>query len=860
MDGPKVFKRTDSIGIGRGAHYHVVYLNEQQGIGAMSQARDGHVHEVIWQAYQPPVEPQIDPMTGMPLDQGMPEVPEGWIINPDPTDGHTHTLEEIQLKPVPKKTPNEDLVTEVHSLYKSARELEADSFEKAEESDEFFDGDQWPHDKKRARESDNRACLVLNYTQHYINKLCGAQRRQRSDIKFAPVGEGDGRVADAYSAVCKHALEQCFFEREEAKVFKDVAIAGRGIFNAFVNFDKNLQGDIVVEHLPWRRATFGEHEKEDLSDCEYLIKDRMFSLMKLKQFWPKIAEEIEVDNDLFSGEESKPHINYARDQYGFSENRTQVMLGGDVLVDIARKEYRVIECWRRKYEPVSVLVNLQDEFFHPAHRWSPKDLEMVRTIPGFVVVERNLPKVRITKVAGSKVLSDEDPAELPVDEFFTVPVYCEKRGNQFYGKVEAIKDSQKEVNYRRSQTVDIGNMMSSYGWFIDDGIFPENEKEKFKKLANKPGFVVTLNDVNRQPVRVEGSKFPSEIATLIDMEANTISLFLDTTVEDAGANTSGSAIHQRQQQKMLGHEQMFDNLSFAKRKLGRLLLHMIRKYYSPERILRILKNRNVRESVMLGDQPLDSYQDQEILTMLETSDVAEYDVAVVDSAWSPTAQMATFGVLTELLAKGANIPPEIIIEMAPDVPEAIRKRMLESLASQNEADAQGTQAMADAEVEKTLAAKGIYTPRVMGMIQGGVGEGGGMGEIPSPDQAALQAPPQQMGMPPQGMPPEIMDPSMMMGSPQDMPAPMDSSIPSYPSSPEGQALSPEVLMAESDKAEREERMMTMTEQMVQAIQRLQPPPVVVNNYLGKPSSSVGNIVRDANGNAQISITDVPEAV
>jgi hypothetical protein len=856
MQGPKIFKRTDSIGVGRGAHYHIVYLNEEKGIGAMSQARDGHVHEVIWQPYQPPVEPQIDPMTGMPLDQGMPEVPEGWVIAPDPEDGHEHVLEEVQLKAQPKKQLDDDIVSEVHSIFRDCRELEADSFRKGIEADDFFDGEQWPAEKKLQREANNRACLVLNYAQHYVNKLCGAQARQRSDIKYAPVGEGDGRVADAYSAVAKHVLEQCYYDREEGKVFKDACIVGRGNFTLSVNFDSSLEGDIKVEKLPWMRATFGEHEKEDLSDCEVLIKDQMYSMMKLKQFWPKVAEEIEINHDTFLTEDASPHKNYANDQYGRSENRTQIMLGGEVLVDIARKEYRVIECWRRIYKPVSVLANVADEFFHKAERWNDKDIEMVRTIPGFVVVERNIPKIRITKVAGSKVLSDEDPADLPTDDFFVVPVYCEKRGNRFYGKIEAIKDSQREVNYRRSQTVDIGNMMSSYGWFIDDTLFPEGEKAKFEKNANKPGFVVTLNDVTRQPSKTEGSKFPSEIANLIDMEANTISLFLDTSVEDAGANTSGAAIHQRQQQKMLGHEQVFQNLSFAKRKLGRLLLSMIRKYYSPQRILRILKNRSVREEVMLGDQALDSFTDQEIITMLETADIGEYDVAVVESAWSPTSQAALFGVLVELYGKGVGIPPEVLIETAPDIPEATRKKMLDAISAQVEADAQGTQAMADAEVEKTLAAKGIYTPRVQQMMTGGgVAEGSGMGDMPAPEQAAMQAP-----QAPQGMP---MDPSMGAMPPQVSPDPsgFDTAPSSY--SPEiglgGQALSPEVLLAESDKAEREDRMMMMTEQMVQAIQKLQPPPVVVNNYLAKPSASVGSIVRDPNGNAQIRIDDVPEA-
>lgn len=851
-NGTKKLLRTDSLGIGRGAHYHVVYLNEQDGRGVMS-FDDDHTHEVIW---QPATEPQVDPM-GNVLMEGS---PAQWVVGPGP-DGHTHQFEEVRTKAEKKKEDEEQVVKEVHRLYLEACDAESESLKAAKEADDFYRGEQWEPDVKRRLEGDNRAALTINFTQHYIHKLCGHQRKQRTDIQYAPVGDGDERVADAYSYVAKHVQEQCFFDREESKVFKDAAVPGRGVYNFRISFDRNLQGDILIEHYPWTDIVFGPHDKEDLSDCEYLVKSKMFSLAKLKQLWGDKVEDIEASHEMLMDPTREPTVGYATDNYSHPDRSwPAVMLGSQVLIDIARKNYRVLECWRRTYVKVSVLANSGEEFFFPAHGWSSKDVKKVETMPGFAVIDRTVPKMRITKVAGSRVLSDEDPAKLPIDDFFAVPVYCERRAGRFWGAVELVKDSQRELNKRRSQTVDIGNKIAgAYGWFYDSQTFPDNEKEKAKKNINKPGFFIEVNDSGKLPVQQEGAGFPAGIAELMDMAAQTVAAFLDTTVEDAGANTSNMAILTRQQQKLAGHEELFDNLSFSKRKLGRLLLHAIRAYYSPERIIRILKNRSVREDVNLGGQPLEEFSDAELYQILENAEVADYDVAVVESAWSPTSKMAMFSTLSELMAKGAPIPAEMLIELAPQIPEASKQKMLEQLAAQAEADSQAQQATADAEVEKTLAAKGIFTPRVQSLMSGqsGMAEGfapemppqdpmmgGGMaeGSMVMPTGDAMQGAAQMMNAMPdeQGFDPSMPMPQGSMGDPN--------------------TVTPEVVASYAEEQAREERVMAMTQQMLEVVKQIQPPPITINIDNSKPRKTVGQIVTDQEGNKQAVFQDVPDEV
>jgi hypothetical protein len=454
-------------------------------------------------------------------------------------------------------------------------------------------------------------------------------------------------------------------------------------------------------------VVFGPHEKLDLSDCEYLVKHRWFSKAKLEQLWPDKADEIQKDFEDYLLPE--PHVQYSPDQYASSSNTYAV--GGDVLVNLAKKEYRVLECWRKVYEKASVVANAQEDFYFNAYGWEAKDLKSARTIPGFFVIENNITKYRVTKVAGGVVLSDEFPAELPADDFFVIPVYAKKRGYEFWGKVESAKDAQKYVNKNYSLALDIGNKMSAYGWFYDSGTFPENEKEKFKRLSSSPGFMIELTTVAQPPQKVEGTKFPSELINLMELGKNEITEQMNIIITPNGANESGNLFAQRRNDKLLGSEYLFDNLSFAKQKLGRLLIKLIQKYYSPDRIVRIVRNVASKDQLELGGQPVDEFSDEDIMMMLNTTDLEQYDVEVTESNWSPSMRLSTFMLLSELARSGQPIPPEALLEFA-DMPGDVRNKLVSMMAQQGQAQASADQAKADAEIQKTLIAQGQIPPAV----------------------------------------------------------------------------------------------------------------------------------------------------
>lgn len=679
-------------------HYHITY-QKPSGEMVMAQAND-HTHPIV----------------------------NGKI---GAYEGHTHKIEGemggASLKQDKKK--DNDIVSEVISLYKAGKELEKDFRKKAIESEEFYMGKQWKAEDRRALESKKRACLTINEIAPKIDLLSGYQRQNRYDIKFFPVEEGDGRVADILTNVVKNITEQNNFDYAETKVFEDGTITGRGLLHVYVNYDKNIHGDIVIERFPWDECVLGPHNKEDLSDCEYLVKWKWFSGDNIKGMWPEKAKDIQSDVDRFE-DLSDPHENYKGEQYAKSDNTAEGTLDPE-LVNLAKKEFKVLELWRKVYDRVVVLANPTDDFYHNAGGWGAADIAAVKTLDGFSAIPRLVTKFRVVTVAGDTLLEDKY-SDMFDETFSIIPFYAKKRGENAWGKVEDAKDPQREVNKRHSQAIDVLNRAAAYGWFWDANTFPTPKaRGDFEANSSTPGFNQEVSNTGHLPEKVEGAKFPIEIVQLEELSSAKLKEIMGINSELLGMQgraESGVAIMEKKRQGLIGNEFLFDNLALTKRLLGRILIKLIQKIYTPERILRILENRNAKTPVEIAGQPMmPAMQEgadpmvqmaqveqrrQEILGLLQEADLGKYDVAVGESAYNPTVRSANFIIWMDAASKGIPIPPEVLVDLS-DLPDKdkVKQGIQDMLARQQATEDKKMQM----ELGKTAMAKGIPMDAAMGM-------------------------------------------------------------------------------------------------------------------------------------------------
>lgn len=723
--------KTSKSGKGRASHDHLVYAR-QDGTGATSKDKD-HSHEV-----------DITTLTAL------------------SSNGHTHKiLESFESDVKKRKLDKEDAVKEVRALYEAAVEYEKDYHEMAKESEGFYDGTgQWANrrtnktdrEMKSALESKDRAALTINEIEPKIDLLSGYLRQNRTDFKFFPLEDGDSRVADILNVVVKNITEQNNYEYEETDVFEDGLIGGRGNIHIYPDFSKNMQGDIVIEQYAWDEVRYGPHSKKDISDCEYIVKEKWLSWAKIKQMWPEKADDIEKEVGLYKDVGSS-YVNYAENQYAKADNEETVFMNPE-YVDIAKKEYRVLELWRKDYRKEYVVINLEDDFFE-ANSWSQAEISRLKTIDGIKAVPRVKTRMEVMTTAGN-VLLDRRIDKYFDEVFPIIPFYVKKRKNKVWGKIEPAKDSQQEINKRHSQAVDILNKVAAYGWFYDDQTFAtKKDAEAFRKNSSSPGFNSKVTSVDRVPVQVQGVRFPSELVNMMTIDSQKVRDIMNVNLEMQGNGSnsqSGIAIVERKRQGLLGNEFVFDNLSLSKRLLGRIIVKLIQKVYTTDRILRILENRSGREQIEIGgrqlvgqeqmdqaqmsqmQQQMQQQQEQEsqmqgavqmqdqestgaeqkqkkpeelilreeIYELLNNADLTKYDVAVGESALNPTTRHANFIIWSEMAGKGLPIPPNMLVELS-DLPD--KDKMKGEIEKTMQQRAQAEENKNKTEIQKTLIAK-----------------------------------------------------------------------------------------------------------------------------------------------------------
>ena len=740
---PGRMENTDMASADR--HYHIVYLNTDTGVGAMSPAPDGHVHDLVYDPPRDPVQPspaippQIDPMTGQPVmvqdpqtgqmmpDPGQPANPGdpgkevgSWIVRPavDASGAmHDHELVDYKNTETTVVQDEQAVIKDCLALWREGIELVADCTKKGRESEEFYKGEQWDDKVERELNGLNRAALTINEIMANIDTLVGYQMDQRTDIRYLPQEDGDQRVADILNVVTKKILDSCYYQREETKVFKDQCIPGIGVFNVYMNFNDNIQGDIHVERFPWDDCVYGPHEKEDLSDCEYEVRSRMVSIAKLKQLFGNKAKEIEESYMSYCGQ----YPDIEKNDNGVSGTHTDYRnakklddmpqtIGGTIpLVDVQKKQFRLAQVSRKVYKEVTVIFNKDENFFYTAYDWKEKDLALAANIPGFQMITQLKTRMRITKFCGSVVLSDENPADLPLHDFYTVPAYGYRLNGEFWGKVEAAKDPQRELNKRRSQAMDTMNRLGASVYFTEPETFVDkNEKEKFKKNRSKPGAMFEVNDIERRPVLERGADFPAALVEIMQLDQTNLQRLMNIVVEQGGANESGSLFLEKKKSRLTGNQFLFDNLSFAKQKIGKILVALIQRYYPPERLLRILDSQYSKQKFELGNQDYSQFSKEEIVEMLENADLLEYDVIVTESSYSASTRLGIAKMLFDAMGQGAQIDPTLPMKFI-DMPADIRAEITDSQQQMAKQQAQAAKDTSNSEIAKTLIAKGQYT-------------------------------------------------------------------------------------------------------------------------------------------------------
>jgi len=650
----KLYRTTEADG-----HWHIFYIAE--GVSELTTSVDNnHTH----------------PVTIAPNPDG------SMAIILTPMSAHTHEVfpltEEDALPEKPPKRNEKELADEAIALFKEACAIEHDSREKGKESVRFVKGDQWNREDINHLKAKKRATQVLNYTQSKIDVLSGLARQNRLDPRAFPVEGSDEGLADIVTAVLIRIGKQNNLITEEIQIFEDEIIPGRGLFHLGMTQERNPLGDILIERFPWQDGYFGAHTKLDASDATHCHKAKWLSFGEAKVTYPDQYKKIEEHLMSASSTNISDPIKLVTDKGSATMAAIEGYSSDVEIVDKLHKRIRIIEHEIKEFREALWIMSSDGSFSMEVDK---QVYAKAKNIPGLQRMSFPRSRIRVTVTIGGEFIRDFYPVR-PYEGFSLIPVYAYKFDDgDFFGKVESMKDPQRELNKRSSQSIDLVNRILGRGWFYDNDTFDDpKHKNKFINESGGSGWHAKIADTTRPPIPAEMPPFPVELFTMHTMNLSILDGVTNISPAMHGQSKtgyeSGSARMQEARGSLMGNERIFDNFSLSKQVMFRKVFKLVQKFYTPERIARIVlaeasdPHRTSPLHIAGQEIPAQRTPDQDqvimqnILRLLSTRDLSEYDIQIGEQNFSVTAKEAQFSMWLEAARNGLPVPPELLMELS----------------------------------------------------------------------------------------------------------------------------------------------------------------------------------------------------
>lgn len=628
-----------------------------------------------------------------------------------------------------EETKRDELIERIFDGVESYNKATDQIREKRREDFKFNFGDQWLEADKEKLTRERRPIQTFNVTAPVVNFLAGYQQEREQDFRAFPRGSEDEHVGRITTALMKYAMDSCHGMHTLHRGFRQGIIGGQSVFEVSQSYDLTddlLEGDVNIELL--EHDTWG-HEigarRYDRNDAAYQYKLMWMTVDDATRKWKKHADSIRAG---MKG-------NWIREDPELTGVPEQLL---EEMIDTEHDRLRVIQYWYRVPVEVALLVNIQTgevqrfdsekkaedalrgiydtaglaaasqfviekstsqsalihqvtgaihTFRKPEH--AQEALDQLRRSAGqqaadsFDMVVRPTTALRVANVTAWQILDDKPNPKGSDWRFPFIPftVYQDTDDlNHIKGIIRDIKDPQREVNWHHSTSLDVLQRGPKGGVWLNKG--EHSDIQKIRREFSKPGFVGEY--VGQPPIPVNPQVISEGEMALLQFGIESIMKISGVNAEMMGQVTqktiSGRAIQSRQAGGLVGVGTIFFNWKETKTLLGQNLIRCIQRYYSPEKMDRIIgqEHRKLKAIGLAGPESAPPEVMYEAFKQIKEIDI---DIVVEFQDASPTARAAIGNQLLQLKATGAPIPLQLVVE-AIDPP--YKDEILAALANQGE--------------------------------------------------------------------------------------------------------------------------------------------------------------------------------
>ena len=471
---------------------------------------------------------------------------------------------------------DDDLLALARDKFEAAREREQDTRDEGLEDLKFARlGEQWPDAIRRQRELEFRPCLTENRLPAFIRQVVNDVRQNKPAIEVHPADDhADKDTAKVYNGLIRNIQAT-----SDGDVATDTA-AESAVSNGFGYFRINLTDDgeeLAFERIANPFSVYGDpySEAADSSDWDCAFVVTMLSKAKFEAQY-KDAEQVDWEAD------------------GYTGLATPWMEGDQVMV---------AEYWHRE-EVEQTQVILSDGRTVSAEYIEENLMDLMMRGIG-PVEEKQVKGHKVTQyiLTGAEVL---ETVEWPGKFIPIVPVYGDEinvEGKRYFRSlINPAKDAQRRFNYWLTTGTELIALAPKTPFIGRVGAF---DKDPRWNSANTMSHAYLEYDGPDMPQRQPFDSVPAGVVQAMLQAADGMKAVLgiyDASLGNRSNETSGVAIRARQREGDVSTFHFIDNLSRAIRHAGRILIDLIPKVYSKERVIRILGEDMKPETVKIGPQ------------------------------------------------------------------------------------------------------------------------------------------------------------------------------------------------------------------------------------------------------------------
>lgn len=513
------------------------------------------------------------------------------------------------------------------------------------EARRYRHGAQLTSDQRKVLKDRKQPPVIYNRIGRKIDGVIGLVEKMRQDPKAYPRTPKHEEAADLATSTLRYVLDEQEWKAKSPIVAGDGATDG--VAGLEIIIEQGDQGDPEVGFDVVEPENFFYDPRSfrlDFSDARYMGVGKWMNTDLAKEMFPDKADDI--DASLSSGSELTS--NSDRDLKWFQSEQNRI---------------RIVDHWYKH----------KGEWCFAIYTGSTILME------------------------GKSYLSDEKGKTFCKYVMFSANV--DHDGDR-YGFVRQLRDAQDEINARRSKglhELNTRRIIGEIGAFDDVNVARREAARPDGIVLRNKGFEATFDDTAKMNSLDGQIKFLEEAKNEIENFGPNPAL-----IGQGIENKSGRAIALLQQAGMAELGPYILAYRGWKIRVYRALWCAVQKNWTAERWIRVTDDDQVAQFIQLNGLQRDPQTGMPVMVnQLGSLDV---DIILDEGADSMNLMADAYDILSVLAGKGANVPPQVLIELSP-LNGAIKKKVLGMMSQQNPAVQQAEQIKLAGETEKVEETK-----------------------------------------------------------------------------------------------------------------------------------------------------------